>query len=451
MSEGYSWSSSSDGGYRLPGSDHLGWWAAFAMILSVLLHVGVFFVLEQMKIRIPTGGELATNQVRVSRVESEPARITEPSMPEKTISPPETTDALLEEVDLLDKLPKDAEIDMKPEIDQAEYALKMSRPAAEGDPAAMAAEVASSFEIDSALPEIGREPTEFRPAAVGQLTVDPGAVQAEEDQIGKMTEAIIRRGAGGNVKDGALDGMASLDDMLDLPPNLLLGKKTMLPSDLLFEFNSAGLRESARVGLMKLALLMDRNPALYCWIEGHTDLIGSDEANLGLSTRRAEAVKAYLVNSLKMDASRIHTRGFGRFEPIVISGDAAAQSVNRRVEVRMRKTPPTGEQLKVTPKKAAVVEEEAGETPPPKAVLVKPKRVPPGEIVAPGGGAEISPPRARIAPAEEPAPPRARIAPAEEIPRRASPVEEPPARAEPLESEPGLPSLEALRALPIEE
>ena len=65
----------------------------------------------------------------------------------------------------------------------------------------------------------------------------------------------------------------------------------MLPSDLLFEFNSAELRESAKVGLMKLALLMDRNPNLYCWIEGHTDLVGGDDFNLDLSIRRAEAVQ----------------------------------------------------------------------------------------------------------------------------------------------------------------
>ena len=157
----------------------------------------------------------------------------------------------------------------------------------------------------------------LQPAAIGQVTVDPGAVQMDDSELGTFTDDLIKRGAGGNVEHGALDGIASLDDLLDLPPNILLASKTMLPSDLLFEFNSTELRESAKVGLMKLALLMDRNPNLFCWIEGHTDLVGGDEFNLNLSILRAEAVKNYLVESMRMDASKIITRGFGRYQPLV--------------------------------------------------------------------------------------------------------------------------------------
>ncbi|MES2995714.1 MAG: OmpA family protein [Verrucomicrobiota bacterium] len=405
MADGYSWSGS-EGGYRLPGSDHLGWWAAVAMILSVLLHIGVFFVLDRMRISVRSGGELTTGPVHVSRVETEasPDRVRE--QPEATITPPQTTDALLEEVDVLEKLPENAELDIKPDVKQAEYAVQVANPLQQGDPQTLAAEVASSFEVEDALPEFGRQPETIRPAAVGQLTVDPGAVEAENDNLGKLAEDLIRKGVGGTVKQGALEGVASLDDLLGLPPNSLLAKKTLLPSDLLFEFNSSELRESARVGLMKLALLMDRNSGLYCWIEGHTDLIGGDESNLQLSIRRAEAVKQYLVDSLRMNAERIHTRGFGRYQPIVTSGNAGQQAINRRVEVRMRKTPPTEEQRNVAPEKAGVIEE-----PHPEPVLVKPKRALPVE--------EPPAPRARPAP-----PPRAIPAEPAPIPERAVPVEE---------------------------
>ncbi|NJM37899.1 MAG: hypothetical protein HC845_08620 [Akkermansiaceae bacterium] len=51
MSNEYSWSSSRDReAYRLPGPDRLGWWAALAMMASILLHVIVFFWLDQLKI-----------------------------------------------------------------------------------------------------------------------------------------------------------------------------------------------------------------------------------------------------------------------------------------------------------------------------------------------------------------------------------------------------------------
>jgi hypothetical protein len=215
-----------------------------------------------------------------------------------------------------------------------------------------------------------------------------------------------------------LDGIASLDDLLDLPPNILVASKTMLPSDLLFEFNSSELRESAKVGLMKLALLMDRNPDLFCWIEGHTDLVGGDEFNLNLSIRRAEAVKTYLVRSMRMNDSKIITRGFGRFEPLVIEGDAERQAANRRVEIRMRKSPPSAEQMRIAPKKAAVIEE----APPPKPVVVKPA-IPAPQETPPPRAVLVKPQRALPVVEDPPAPPL-----------RALPVETPPApRATPVE------------------
>lgn len=349
---------------------------------------------------------------------------TERATPEETITPPDDASALMEEIDMLAALPPDQEIDIRPDVDQAEFALQMQSPLQEGDPTTIASEITSNLEIDAELPEFGREPEELKPAEIGQITIDPGTMEVDDD-LGRLTEEIIKHGAGGKVEKGALDGITSLDELLDLPPNQLLGSKTMLPSDLLFEFNKADLRESAKVGLMKLALLMDRNPDLFCWIEGHTDLIGGDEFNLDLSIRRAEAVKSYLVDSMRMDASRIFTRGFGRYQPMITTGDRAVQSVNRRVEIRMRKTPPAEDQIRVMPQRAPVVDEappQIVEEPPPRAVLVKPKVRRP--LVA-----EPPPPRALLVkpqlvqPVEEPAVPRALpVEPA--APPRAMPVEE---------------------------
>lgn len=415
MADSYTWSASrSGGGYRLPGPDRLGWWAAVAMLLSILLHVVVFFALDRMKIafQFEAAKELSTRPMNVRQVEFRPADAERSLPPEEVVKPPVDTASLLEDIEILDILPKDQEIDIKPEIIEAEYAIRLQNPAREGSPEAVALEISSGLEIEADLPELGIQPESIRPAEVGQLTVDPGAVQSDDSNIGKFTEDLIRRGANGSVADGKLDGMTSLENMLDLPANILVGKKTMLPSDLLFEFNSSELRESAKFGLMKLGLLMDRNPNLYCWIEGHTDLVGGDDFNLNLSIKRAEAVKIYLVNSLRMDAAKILTRGFGRYEPLVVTGTPEDQSANRRVEIRMRKTPPTKEQMRIEPQKAAVIEE----APAPRAVLVKPNRALPVE--------------------EAPPPPKA--APVEEMPElpaipRAAPVEPEILRAQPVE------------------
>lgn len=456
MADVYSWSSSRDnGGSRLPGPDRLGWWATAAMLMSILLHVIVFFMLDQLKIafKFEEAKELSTRPIDVRQVEVRPMEDQRALPPEEIIKPPADTNSLLEEIDILSVLPEDQEIDIKPEVVDAEYAVRIQNPAMEGAPEATAPEVATSFEIDADLPELGREPESIKPAAIGQLTVDPGAVEVDDSGLGKFAEDLMKHGANGKAANGTMDGIDSLDNLLDLPPNVLVGKKTMLPSDLLFEFNSSILRESAKVGLMKLGLLMDRNPNLYCWIEGHTDLVGGDEFNLNLSIQRAEAVKSYLVNSLKMDGAKIVTRGFGRYEPLITSGTAEEQSANRRVEIRMRKTLPTKEQMKIAPQKASVVEEAPApapaptpapqETPPPKAVLVKPNRVPTEEMLREAPKAQPAPapqqaPKAE--PVEEsPAPPPMRALPAfPEVPK-AEPVEEAPAppravpRAQPVE------------------
>lgn len=418
MEQGYRWSDTRDvDTYRLPGSEHLGRWATAAMFVSILLHVLVFLALDHVKIAlgIQQPEEISTGQINVQQVE---VRAYEPDRalpPEETITPPNESAALLEEVDLLDLLPEDPEIDITPDVVDPAYALKISSPLAEGELDAPDTTVSSNFDLEADLPEFGRMETELQPAAVGQITVDPGAVQVDDGEMTKFTEDLIKRGNNGLVDNGKLVGIESLDELLDLPPNILLSKKTLLPSDLLFEFNRTELRESAKVGLMKLALLIDKNPNLYCWIEGHSDLIGGEEFNIELSRKRAESVKDYLVSSMRMNPERIITRGFGKSQPLVVDGDADAQAPNRRVEIRMRKTPPTDEPIKVTPKARPVPEPTPPPAPtpeptPPKAILIKPNLVP------------------------EPQPPKAMAVPEDPPVLKATPVEEPP----------------ALRALPVE-
>ena len=344
MSDGFSWSATRDSGaaYRLPGPDHLGWWAAVAMLVSILLHVIVFFMLDQMKIalKFEEAKELATRPIDVRQVEISPAQDERSLPPEEVVMPPADTKSLLEDIELLAKLPENAEIDIKPEIVEAQYALKMENPAIAGDPAAVAMELSSNLEIDTAdLPELGRQPESIRPAEVGQLTVDPGAVTADDTEAGGSAD-LIKYGANGKTDHGTLDGVTSLENMLDLPPNLLLGSKTMLPSDLLFEFNSSELRENAKVGLMKLGLLMDRNPNLYCWIEGHTDLVDAlrRQPPVQLTTRHdaADGRLTWLYLGSNADGSEAHLFGGG---PHRCPGAAFGGEVVRSLEAWCRKEP----------------------------------------------------------------------------------------------------------------
>jgi outer membrane protein OmpA-like peptidoglycan-associated protein len=426
MSNNFSWRDArGDDTYHLPGPEHLGWWAAVAIVVSLLLHVLVFFALDHMKIalRFQQARELTTGPVDIRQVSIAPEDPAPRETPEDLVVPPADPASLLEEIDLLDMLPKDVDIDVSTEVLEPEYALRMENPAVSGDKDALALDPSSGIDIDSELLQLGQEAVELPPAAVGQLTIDPGAAMADDPDLAKFTDDLIRKGADGKAREGSLDGLASIDDLLGLPPNTLVNKTTMLPSDLLFEFNSAELKESAKLGLMKLGLLIDRNPDLYCWIEGHTDLIGGDAYNLELSKRRAAAVKTYLVDSMRMDAGKIIPRGFGRTRPIISEGDADAQAPNRRVEIRMRRTLPTDEE----PREVRPAPQRVAPPPPPpppaiiveedEPVLVRPRRALPVDEF------ELDPPPSAV-PVEEPPPvavPRA--VPVEEDVPRAVPVE----------------------------
>jgi OOP family OmpA-OmpF porin len=67
-------------------------------------------------------------------------------------------------------------------------------------------------------------------------------------------------------------------------------------------------------------------------ITGHTDSVGSDEYNIGLSDRRAASVKTWLVNK-GISSSRIQTAGKGENEPIASNQTSDGRAQNRRIEI----------------------------------------------------------------------------------------------------------------------
>lgn len=111
----------------------------------------------------------------------------------------------------------------------------------------------------------------------------------------------------------------------------------LMPTDLLFEFGSDQLAEGARLSLMKLGFLIQKNPQSLFIIEGHTDSIGSSASNEDLSNRRALAVVNWLMNSLRLGSDRIRAVGMGETKPLADpNGDPRQQSLNRRVEIKVR-------------------------------------------------------------------------------------------------------------------
>ena len=102
--------------------------------------------------------------------------------------------------------------------------------------------------------------------------------------------------------------------------------------DVLFEFGKAQLLPTAGQRLDQLADFLRQYPDRRLLIEGHTDSVGSEAANLALSDRRAQAVQQALTMR-GVDAGRITARGYGKAYPVASNGTPEGRALNRRVEV----------------------------------------------------------------------------------------------------------------------
>lgn len=219
------------------------------------------------------------------------------------------------------------------------------------------------LETASALPKIHPALLQEKPGVIGssldptiQKMVAEGARKAHQEmdsfseQISSpqstrpLTELLHEAGdaaqiasAGG--RPGSIpQGFSDLDALLSQTGPLKSGTAPILmPTDVLFDYDNADLQDQAVGSLRKLGMLIQRNPRATFLIEGHTDSFGSDAYNRDLSLRRAEAVKTWLLQTMKISAERIETKGYGKTRLLVpASGTIEQQQINRRVEIVIR-------------------------------------------------------------------------------------------------------------------
>ena len=98
-----------------------------------------------------------------------------------------------------------------------------------------------------------------------------------------------------------------------------------------FDFDSAVLRSDATGTLKKNAAAIGGESGAIVTLEGHCDERGSEEYNLALGERRAEAVRTYLVD-LGISGASLRVVSFGEAKPAVMGHDEAAWKWNRRVD-----------------------------------------------------------------------------------------------------------------------
>ena len=98
-----------------------------------------------------------------------------------------------------------------------------------------------------------------------------------------------------------------------------------------FDYNKYDIRDDQVSSLQTNARVLKQNSTVSVLVEGHCDERGTEQYNLSLGDRRAQALREYLVN-LGIDSQRVHPISFGEAQPAVPGHDESAWSKNRRGE-----------------------------------------------------------------------------------------------------------------------
>ena len=110
------------------------------------------------------------------------------------------------------------------------------------------------------------------------------------------------------------------------------GTQVTLSGDGLFDFNKATIRPDLANALDKIAADTSGRDYNSISIVGHTDSVGSDAYNQGLSERRANSTADYLARK-GLDRSKMTTSGMGESQPVASNATAEGRQQNRRVVI----------------------------------------------------------------------------------------------------------------------
>lgn len=172
-----------------------------------------------------------------------------------------------------------------------------------------------------------------RKASEATAMASQAASHADEANT-KATDAAARADAAGATAREAVAKASATDERLT---KLWASKdKRTLTETLMvqFAFDKWVLDDGAQTRLLALVTQLGEQPQLSVELEGYTDSIGTSAYNIGLSQRRAEAVRRFLVEK-GVELPRIHWIGLGDIRPVADNKTKEGRDQNRRVVIRV--------------------------------------------------------------------------------------------------------------------
>ncbi len=110
--------------------------------------------------------------------------------------------------------------------------------------------------------------------------------------------------------------------------------KVVLNADTFFDFDKSTIKPEGRQILDQVASQVGTINLETLIATGHTDSIGTEAYNMGLSQRRANSVKDYLIGK-GIPADRIYVEGKGETQPVATNKTREGRAQNRRVEIEI--------------------------------------------------------------------------------------------------------------------
>jgi outer membrane protein OmpA-like peptidoglycan-associated protein len=314
-------------------------WVLPAITLSFLLHAGLYYYFSQKRLdqfAFADTPRLVPRVFNVNRLQIDQKLMQSDSKP---VSVPGKGQGDLATLKNITKFDGSFEKDMRelraaPEVNSPEVPQLKEKPSIDSQSAQTAAAKAKA---ESAA-AIEKELSEVRQQLLSDKPDVPNRPKIASGNRNNPAKTDIEDSADVSGSASVPPGFSNLDELLAGSGRVGSGTAPiMMPTDLLFDYDSANLRPGATANLQKLGRLIQRNPQSVFKVEGHTDSFGSDRYNLDLSQRRAETVKSWLVANMGIDAGRIQTQGYGKSR-LLIPGDRTVdeQQLNRRVEIIIR-------------------------------------------------------------------------------------------------------------------
>jgi outer membrane protein OmpA-like peptidoglycan-associated protein len=142
-------------------------------------------------------------------------------------------------------------------------------------------------------------------------------------------------GAAGAAVGAVMDSQA--EDLQDKLPNARVervgeGIQVTFDSGILFDVNSSTLRSEAESNLRALVASLDEYEGTDVLVVGHTDSTGEAEYNQGLSERRSDSARNFLLGA-GLESNRVTAMGRGEIEPVASNDTLSGRQDNRRVEI----------------------------------------------------------------------------------------------------------------------